>query len=95
MSKLVHALEMKLRESVNSKVAYKVISVTHLQAIFQVKNEVSNSGTFSVVPRSFNANVNAGVTVEWIVRVLCNSATGVRSAESALPILLCPVKVIA
>ena len=53
--------------------------VTHLQAIVQVKNEVSNSGTFSVVPRSFNANVNAGLMVEWIVRLLCNLATYVRS----------------
>ena len=138
MSKLIHALGMKLQKSVSSKVVYKVILVTHLQAIVQVKeisfwrncgaasvgewytkiwfingvrakdegltleksafqslyggqftlstplinqifvqikNEVSNSGTFSVVPRSFNANVNAGVMVEWIVRVLCNPAT--------------------
>jgi len=92
--KLIHALGMKLGESVGSK----VILVTHLQAIVQVKNEVSNSWTFSVVPRSFIASVNAGVMVEWIVRVLCNSATGVRSAESArrfLPSLLFPVKVIA
>ena len=83
MSQLIHALGMKLRESVSSKVVYKVILVTHLQAIVQVKNEISNSGTFSVLPRSFNANVNAGVMVEWIVRVLCNSATGVRSPGEA------------
>ena len=51
-----------------------------------------------MVPRSFIANVNAGVMVESIVRVLCNLATGVRSAEGALrflPSLLFPVKVIA
>ena len=82
----------------SSKDVYKVFLVTHLQAIVQVKNEVSNSGTFSVVPRSFNANVNAGLMVEWIVRVPCNLATVVRSAESTLrflPSLLFPVKVIA
>ena len=50
--------------------------MTHLQAIVHVKNEVSNSGTFSVLLRSFNATVNAGLMVEWIVRVLCNLATG-------------------
>ena len=66
MSKLIHALGMKLQESVSSKVVYKVILVTHLQAIVQVKIEVSNSWTFSVVPRSFNANVNAGVVVESV-----------------------------
>ena len=54
MSKLIHALGMKLQESVSGKVVY----MTHLQAIVQVKNEVSNSWTFSVVPRSFNASVN-------------------------------------
>ena len=37
MSKLSHALGMKLRESVSSKVVYKVILVTHLQAVVQVK----------------------------------------------------------
>ena len=68
---------MKLQESVSSKVVYKVILVTHLQAIVHVKNEVCNSGTFSVVPRSFHVNVNAGLMVEWMVRVLCNPANGV------------------
>ena len=98
MSKLILALGMKLQESVSSKVVYKVILATHLEAIVQFKNEVSNSWTFSIVPRSFNANVNAGVMVDWVVRVLCNPATGVRSAEGAsrfLPSLLFPVKVIA
>ena len=33
MSQPIHALEMKLRENVSSKVVYKVILVTHLQAI--------------------------------------------------------------
>ena len=37
MSKRIHALGMKLRESVSSKVVYKVILVTHLQAVVQVK----------------------------------------------------------
>ena len=64
MSKRIHALGMKLQESVSSKVVYKVILVTHLEAIVYVKNKVSNSWTFIVVPRSFNANVNAGVMVE-------------------------------
>ena len=32
-SQLIHALGMKLRESVSSKVVYKVILVAHLQAI--------------------------------------------------------------
>ena len=64
MSKLILALGMKLQESVSSKVVYKVILVTHLEAIVQFKNEVSNSWTFSIVPRSFNANVNAGVMVD-------------------------------
>ena len=57
MSQLIHALGMKLREIVSSKVVYKVILVAHLK----VKNEVSNSGTFSVVTRSFNVKVVAGV----------------------------------
>ena len=43
--------------------------MTHLQAIFQVKNEVSNSGTFSVVPRSFNANVVK--VIAYICYMLC------------------------
>jgi len=33
MSKRIHALGMKLQESVSSKVVYKVILMTHLQAI--------------------------------------------------------------
>ena len=33
MSQLIHALGIKLRESVSSKVVYKVILVTHLEAI--------------------------------------------------------------
>ena len=33
MSQLIHALGMKLRESVSSKVVYKVILVAHLEAI--------------------------------------------------------------
>ena len=76
----------------------KFFLVTHLQATVQVKKEVSNSGTFSVVPSSSNANENAGLMAEWIVRVLCNLATGVRSEESVLrflPTMLFSVKVIA
>ena len=38
-SKLIHALGMKLRESVSSKVVYKVILVTHLQAIVHVNSK--------------------------------------------------------
>ena len=49
MSKHIHALGMKLQERVSSKVVYKVILVTHLEAIVQVKNEVSNSWTFSLL----------------------------------------------
>jgi len=33
MSQLIHALGMKLRERVSSKVVYKVILVAHLEAI--------------------------------------------------------------
>ena len=33
MSQLIHALGMKLRESVSSKVVYKAILVAHLEAI--------------------------------------------------------------
>ena len=33
MSKHIHALGMKLQERVSSKVVYKVILVTHLEAI--------------------------------------------------------------
>ena len=33
MSQLIHALGMKLRESVSSKVVYKVILVAHLETI--------------------------------------------------------------
>ena len=70
MSQLIHALGIKLREGVSSKVVYKVILMAHLQTIVQVKNEVSNSGTFSLVARvSFSMKVNAGVMAELIVRV--------------------------
>ena len=51
-----------------------------------------------MLSRSFNVKVSAGVRVEWLVRMPCNTATGVRSAEGALhflPSLLFPVKVIA
>ena len=33
MSKRIHALGMKLQESVSSKVVYKIILVTHLESI--------------------------------------------------------------
>ena len=33
MSQLIHALGMKLRESMSCKVVYKVILVAHLEAI--------------------------------------------------------------
>ena len=53
---------------------------------------ISNSGTFTLLARSFNIKANAGVMAEWIIHAFCNPltinpATGVRSAESALRFL--------
>ena len=68
--------------------------MAHSQAIAKVRNEVSNSGTFSMVPRSFNLKANAGVMVEWIVRLPCNPATGARSAEGCATLRFLPSFVI-
>ena len=51
-----------------------------------------------MLSRSFNEKASAGVMIEWLVCMPCNTATGARSAEGALhflPSLLFPVKVIA
>ena len=61
MRQLIHALGMTLRESVSSRVVYKVILVANLEAIVYVKNEVSNAGTFGVATGSFNVKVGTSM----------------------------------
>ena len=45
MSQIIHALGMKLRESVSSRVVYKVILVAHLEAkLFWLRTRLAIQG---------------------------------------------------
>ena len=78
MSQLIHALGMKLRESVSSKVVYKVILVAHLETI--ITRFYADSRMEALTAITFIAHTRINEKTQMATSLPCGIKRGLRRA---------------